>query len=323
MNFSIEESCDEDTTAVWNDSGALTALDRLIARADEADHGIRLWDADLILKSLWATDARQSARDQLLELCELARGSAWIGTNTTACEHRVSTRTEAERALRIANTPLKVLVENRLRDGDLLEVAVRLLGTSQLCRLWIEAPPPPVIEVVHAGGCGEMQSILAREAEQADAAGLPVRMIVVVDSDRTGPDDTPSDTALRIELEADRTGAHAFILCKREAENYIPDFHWRAEIERDPRNPNWKSGIDDLLSKSPVERDYQDMENINKKKVPAKYEQSRPHHLEVLLRRVRQAEDDRATLATMAGDLRTRDHTKDLTTILELIDQER
>ncbi|MBU0550771.1 hypothetical protein KKB55_02120 [Myxococcota bacterium] len=324
MRFSIEESEQEEIPNVWDDLNTLSALDQLIARANEADHKILLRDADLIDRSPWFSGARQDTQAKLLEICELARTSAWESTSEVVSAYRVSTPLEAERALRIARSPLKVLVENRQRDGALLEVAVRLLGEERLRQLWICAPVPPVIEIVHAGGCGEMPSILARELRETTSAGLPMRMIAVVDSDRkVNSDEAPSDAACKVKREAERVGASAFILCKREGENYIPDFHWRTETARDPQNPRLKQGVDRLLVMSKVERDYCDMEQLGHKKVAVTYERSRPYHLEVLLERVRAAENDLQDLAKMANGLRDRDHTQDLTKILKLINQRR
>ncbi len=233
MHFSVEGPV-TGAIAVWDDSSAFTLLDRLIARANEAGHEVMLREADLILASGWASGARAETGNQVLELCELARASAWGTTPTDT--HPVSSQVEAKRALRIANSPLKIVVESALRDGALLEAVVRLSAMPELQQLWLQPPMPPVIEVVHAGGCGDMLSIWRREKESALVAGLPVRMIIICDSDRPSQGAQVSDEALRLKHEV---GNGAVILSKREAENYLPDIHWRAEIERDPCNPNW------------------------------------------------------------------------------------
>jgi len=322
MRFAIEMPEGEDRVAVWNDLTALPFLDRLIFRADEAAHTVVLWDADLLDNSEWFQHARQTTQDLLLELCELARASAWNSERATATTCRVSTAAEAERALRIANAPLKVLVENSLRDGALLEVAARLLADEPVRQLWINPPVPPAIEVMHSGGAGDMPKHMEQEATRTRGADIPLRLIAVVDSDRSGPGELPSGKATAVEQKASQLKVIAFILAKREAENYIPDFHWQAERERDPRNPRWSNDIANLLSMAHDQRDYCDMGTLGCKQVPAQYERNRPYHLEVLLGSVRQ-EQDQAVLNAMAADLRARDYSGDLSAILELIDQER
>jgi len=322
MRFEIKTPVSEDTVPVWNDPMALTFLDRLIFRADEAAHDVVLRDADLLSESEWFQHARQIARDLLLELCELARASAWSAERADVTTWQISTSAEAERALRIANSPLKVLVENRLRDGALLEVAVRLLAGELVQKLWLHPPMPPAIDVVHSGGTGDMSAFIAREANSARQAGLPLRLIVVVDSDRSNPEQPPSQLATEIEQKASELGARPFILAKHEAESYIPDFHWRIELTRDPQNPGWANKITDLLSGSVDDRDYCDMGKLGYKRVPAQYDQKRPYHLEVLLQRVQQ-QNEPAVRDEMAIDLRARDHLGELDAILRLIDQER
>lgn len=321
MRFAIERPLEEDTVPVWNDPTALQFLDRLIVRAEEAAHDVLLLDVDLLDDSEWFKGARQTAHDHLLELCELARASAW-NSGRAETTWRVTTSAEAGRALRIANSPLKVLVESRLRDGALLDVAVRLLAGEPVRRLWITPPIPLAMEVLHAGGTGDMPGFMEQEANNARAAELPLRLIVVVDSDRTSPEQLPSSKATEIEQKARELGARPLILTKHEAENYIPDFHWRAELARDPRNPRWANDMTAILSMPSNDRDYLDMEESGYKKVPHAYDQERPYHLEVLSLRVRQ-ERELATINAMAADLRARDHSGDLMAIIELIDQER
>jgi hypothetical protein len=322
MRFVIEASPNEDAVAVWNDQRALPFLDRLIYRADEAAHDVVLLDADLLDDSEWFQSARQAAGDLLLELRELARASAWAAKRADGASSRVSTSAEAERALRVANSPLKVLVENSLRDGALLHVAVRLLASDTLRQLWVTPPVPPAIEMLHSGGAGDMPAFIAHEASNAQEADIPFRLIVVVDPDKKSLGELPSTSAEGVRQEALRLGAKPFVLTKHEAENYIPDFHWKTELKRDPRNPRWSNDMASLLSMTRDERDYCDMEKLGCKQVPAQYERNRPYHLEVLLRNVRK-EQDQAVISAMAADLRARDHSDDLKAILELIDQER
>lgn len=322
MRFVVEAPHRVGWLPVWDDPEAPSTLDRLIARADEAAHEVVLRDADLLDESEWFRDARTKMRDRLLELRELARASAWTTTSARSASWPVTTLAEAERALRMANSPVKVLVENRLRDGALLEVAVRLLAGETLRLLWIKPPAPVAIDVLHAGGSGDMPRFIEREAAQARQADLPLRLIVIADSDRNGPHQPPSKQATRIEQIAFQQGARPFILTKREGENYIPDDHWRAELQRNPHNPNWTQTMTDILAMSADDRDYCDMEELGCKQLTPHYDPNRPYHLEILLQRVRQTHDP-ASLDAIAEGLRARDHSDDLIAILNLIEQER
>lgn len=322
MRFAVEAPHREGGLPVWDDSDALVHLDRLIARADEAAHEVVLRDADLLDESEWFRGARPQARDRLLELCELARASAWTTTSAPPAPWPVRTLAEAERALRMANSPVKILVENRLRDGALLEVAVRLLAGEALRLLWTEPPTPGAIDVLHAGETGDMPGFIEREAEQARQADLPLRLIVIVDSDRGGPQQPPSIKATRIKQVASDKNAHPFILTKREGENYIPDAHWRAELQRDPDNRDWAQKMTGIMAMSADDRDYCDMEKLGCKKLTPRYDRNRPYHLEGLLQRVRETHDP-VSLEVFANDLRARDHSDDLIAILNLIEQER
>lgn len=323
MRFSIELPSDNSITPVWNDPDALEDLDSLIKRADDAAHEILLRDADLVTDSRWIVEARQTTQTKLKELLELARISAWTAAEAKTKDWQISTAGEARRALRIANTPLKVLVENKLRDGALLETAVRLLSLSgeKLRQLWLEPPVPAAIEVAHAGGTGDMLNFITNEYAASQKMNLPVRMIVVADSDRSAPNQPLSDKLKKIQEKAAEHGVPCFILSKHEGENYLPDFHWQAEIERDPMRSKWIDPINHLIAMANIDRDYCDMEKMKLKQIPKGYVLNRPYHLEMLLERVKQAQE--SELDAMDADLRKRDHTGDLTAILNLIEQER
>jgi hypothetical protein len=321
MRFSIELPGDNSITPVWNDPAALENLDSLISRAENAVHEIFLRDADLVSDSLWVVEARQTKQTKLKALLELARTSAWTAAEAKTKSWRITTEAEAKRALCIANTPLKVLVENSFRDGALLEAAVRLLGKKTLRQLWLKPPVPAAVAVAGSGGTGDMPSFIARECTEAQERDLPVRMIVVADSDRLALDQPLSDKSKKIQEKAAEHGVPCVILSKREGENYLPDFYWQAEIKSDSVSPEQKRKISELFSMPVKERDYCNMKGSLKKhkKVPDGYKT--PYHLEILLERVKQAQS--SELDAMAADLRRRDHTGDLTAILNLIEQER
>lgn len=161
--------------------------------------------------------------------------------------------------------------------------------------------------------------------QKAKEMDLPPRLIVVADSDCSTPDQQLSGKPKEIQEKSAEHGISCVIFSKREGENYLPDFHWQTELQRDPTNQKWISPINKLISMSVLERNYCDMEQERLKKVPACYDKNkaRPYHLEVLLQRVCQAQGQPEILCKMADDLLKRDHTGDLTAILELIEQER
>lgn len=121
-----------------------------------------------------------------------------------------------EDATRIAEEPLVILVENRNSDGAFVKRIVAELDRP-LDRLWRRPGGP--IRLDSLGGVGQMPA-----AVECRTRGIPYRprLVVIVDSDRKGPDDRESGAARRLRRKCESLGVPCWILAKREAENYLP-----------------------------------------------------------------------------------------------------
>ena len=121
-----------------------------------------------------------------------------------------------EDALRLAEEPLCILVENRISDGLFVERIVKELDES-LHGLWKRPGNPVRIDSV--GGKGQMRQEVERRT--SDKPYRP-RLVAIVDSDRKSPDDDSSPDARRLRCACEKRDLPCWILAKREAENYLP-----------------------------------------------------------------------------------------------------
>ena len=215
-----------------NDPEAHRWLDRILYRIEDGWH---VWDTtgrtvpDEIEASAWILDrGRQGKRVREMLVASTQR-SAW-----TLAPHgrrlRVTTRPiergefepdgvdalEPEDAVRLADEPLVILVENRSSDGAFVRRIVTELCKS-LDKLW-KRPGEP-IRFDSVGGAGQMAEEVERRMQ---GKRHRPRLVAVSDSDRKGPDDSESGAARKLHRACDDRGVPCWILAKREAENYLP-----------------------------------------------------------------------------------------------------
>ena len=134
-----------------------------------------------------------------------------------------------EQACRLADEPLVILVENRYSDGAFVERVAKELDRS-LRALWGRGGEP--IRFDSVGGIGQMRQEVEK---RTNAVSYRPRLVVVVDSDRKGPDDTVSDDARRLQRTCEARDVPCWVLAKREAENYLPRILLRAKPDADDR----------------------------------------------------------------------------------------
>lgn len=207
-----------------NDPDAHQWLDRILSRIRGGWH---VWDltgtpdADAIKATTWARDpGRQGARLRELLIKSTQRG-AWT-TDPPPRRVRVTAHPVApdelapEQASRLADEPLVILVENRYSDGAFVERVAKELDRS-LRALWGRDGEP--IRFDSVGGVGQMRQEVEK---RTNAVSYRPRLVVVVDSDRKGPDDTVSDDARRLQRTCEARDVPCWVLAKREAENYLP-----------------------------------------------------------------------------------------------------
>ena len=217
MRIEIDPSAADDPDAhQW--------LDRILSKIEDGWH---VWDtADQpdsgeMEATTWIRDpGRQGDRVREMLVASIRR-SAW-----SLAPHGRSIRVTAhpctpdeltpEDALRPAEEPLCILVENRISDGLFVERIVEELDES-LHDLWKRRGNPVRIDSV--GGKGQMRQEVERRT-----TGQPYRprLVTIVDSDRKSPDDDPSWTAQQLCHACEEHNLPCWILAKREAENYLP-----------------------------------------------------------------------------------------------------
>ena len=207
-----------------NDPDAHGWLDRMLDRIEDGWH---VWDltetpdADAIAATTWISDpGRQGLRLREL-LVASTRRSAWPlaphGRRVRVTAHPVAPdELVPERAFRLADEPLVILVENRDSDGAFVKRVVTELDKS-LHGLWRREGEP--IRFDSVGGGGQMWQEVER---RAGAVPYRPRLVAVIDSDRKGPGNPESSNARRLRGVCEQHGLPCWVLAKREAENYLP-----------------------------------------------------------------------------------------------------
>ena len=211
--------------AAANDPEAHRWLDRILNRIEDGWH---VWDLsesdpDDFRATTWVT-AHGAQGDRVRELLVAAvqRGAWTLVPYPYGRRVRVTPHPDGadelvpEQACRLADEPLVILVENRFSDGAFVERIVKELD-KPLRALWARAGEP--IRFDSTGGVGEMQRVIEARTDQVP---YRPRLVVVVDSDRKGPDDAASRAARDLHRACEERGLPCWVLAKREAENYLP-----------------------------------------------------------------------------------------------------
>ena len=243
--------------SVANDPDAHRWLDRIVHRIEDGWH---VWDltdtpdADAIAATTWVSDrGRQGTRLHELLVASTSR-SAWtlaphtryvrVTAHPTA-EHELA----PERASRLADEPLVILVENRDSDGAFVARVVTELDRS-LHGVWGREGEP--IRFDSVGGIDQMPQEVERRTR---AVPYRPRLVAVSDSDRKGPGDSESGKAQRLRETCDRHDLPCWVLAKREAENYLPQVLLAARPNTDQRRVEAWGRLDD------VQKDFFDMKD--------------------------------------------------------------
>ena len=211
-------------TSAANDPDAHYWLDRILNKIEDGWH---VWDTandpdpKEVESTAWIRDhGRAGARVLANHVASVQRG-AW-----TVAPHgrriRVTTQPvtagelSPEDAARLAETPLRILVENRESDGAFVKRIVAELDKT-LHKLWSRLGQP--MEFDSVGGKGQMRLEVERRFQGSKHRP---RLVAVIDSDRKGPADSASDQAHKLRRICEKRGVPCWVLAKREAENYLP-----------------------------------------------------------------------------------------------------
>lgn len=236
------------------------ALMSVQRRVELGAHVLEIADADLLEQHAWY---RVGTETQKQYLRGAAEAMSWGHETPVEGPHlRAYEIRDAGSALgaeKLANTPLTVVVENKVSDGALIKCIARLLGTGDLKDLWFNVHlDPAAVDVRSGGGDGEVLKEVDVLLGQASERGRPARVFVLADSDGEIPGHI-ADTPMGIERECRETrGVPAHILKKRTAENYIPDSVWQALASR-PGHEELKPAVEALLRLTAEQRDHVNM----------------------------------------------------------------
>ena len=207
-----------------NDLDAHRQLDRILYRIDDGWH---VWDTtnlpnpEIMKEATWIRDREHQGDWVRQMLVSSIQRDAWSfephgrRVRVTAHPNGVDELTP-EDAFRLADKPLVILVENRRSDGAFVKRVVTELDKS-LHKLWCQPGEP--IQFDSSGGTGQMLEEIERRTQ-----GVPYRprLVVIIDSDRKGPNDTISDAANAVCRKCAELNVPCWVLAKREAENYLP-----------------------------------------------------------------------------------------------------
>ena len=208
-----------------NDPEAHRWLDRILHRIEDGWH---VWDTSdpsdpgEMEATTWIRDRDRQGEWVRELLRESVQRSAWAtlaphGRSIRVTAHpRTSDDLTPEDALRLAEEPLCILVENRFSDGPFVERVVKELD-KPLHDLWKRPGEPVRIDSV--GGKGQMRQEVGR---RGSGRSYRPRLVAIVDSDRKSPKADPSPAAQQLHNECVRRKLPCWILSKREAENYLP-----------------------------------------------------------------------------------------------------
>jgi len=135
-------------------------------------------------------------------------------TVSTATRTIAGTRLSPDDAYCTLNRPGYIAVEDAESDRAFLDAMVHAFNRIPI----YEALENNWIELAHMGGCGQLLRTLDRIRKRDPG---PMRTVVLVDSDRLLPGEE-TENVRKVNRHCPRFDACGHVLCKREAENYLP-----------------------------------------------------------------------------------------------------
>jgi hypothetical protein len=207
---------------VWRDQATWRYLDIIVGTVADEWHE---WDV---------------CDPEELEACEWVGGRPWVAELMKKAALAGSYRSERcfpkrvvivsdsgesgalppQTAARFVVEPLLIMMENRFSDGRLIDAALTFLAPA-IVRKHREIAPK-AIRYDSPGGNGELPKLIQEYEAKAREDGMPLRAIVLTDSDAEVPEAVSCD-ALNVSQACNDAGIQCCILRKRSIENYIPD----------------------------------------------------------------------------------------------------
>jgi hypothetical protein len=309
--------------SVLDAAGAFEAFEELLRRCERACHELIIEELERLRASgLWA-HLRERDQGRLEVLSQAALAESWAPPRrivAPAAQLTITVEGDVVRALRAANKPVSVFVESALRDGALLDGILRVLGAEPLRELLSNPPTPHVVQMEHCGGFGDIPQRARAAADQLNAAGLPIRMVAVFDSDAR----EPATSAANIEATANRVRdlvpeCHVHVHNQVSVENYIPDVFWVELHNAEHPKSGMAKALDELLEMRSEGRASLKFGADNKLKKQALGDgDERPFYAALAGKRLAALTDEERE--AWAHSLRTRDTYGDLQALVALID---
>ena len=230
-------------------------LDHIVDRIDRGAHEWEVDDPDDIANSAWL----QGGRSHLRELFDKA---STHGIYSTIHKQRVTVTAQPDShdpwtmtpsvAVHFLDKPLLILLENEFSDAIFLRAVLGVLGLKEFLEYCRDAPNAIVCK--GAGGIGEMPKHVINQLQEAQTDAVPLRVIVLVDSDATIPKEV-SNPAQTVQNLCNQHSIPCCVLQKRAIENYMPDAlfeQWLSE----PDQTNTRPRIEAFLRLTPGQRDH-------------------------------------------------------------------
>lgn len=204
-------------------------LQKIIELIDDGKHEWHIIDPDLVESTPWFQQLHASHR-LLFEKAAMESSrfpSDESETNPRSLhvnilvvgKHRPPQALPPASAYEYLQMPVKILLEDRITDGMFIRAVLLHLARQEVQDL----KKLKAIETDSAGGNGNLKNLVESLIQDWEFPGMPLRMVVVTDSDAQLPDKKRGKTAEKLEVLCREHAIACFVLKKRAIENYVPD----------------------------------------------------------------------------------------------------
>ena len=232
-------------------------LDEILGSVEDGWHVWEIDNPDVIESSRWFEGARQHIHT-LFEKATMAthyprqgliHSRLWV-----VCLRNLEKGSLfPDQAAIFFRRPLSVHVENMFTDGTFVKAVLETLAPPKL-KTFLEQCKGEPLKFVHGGGNGELKKIVEAHIAEASESGVPLRMIVITDSDARFPGDI-STKANEIAELCRQESIDFVVLKKRAIENYIPDEVLLGWVD-EPQNKIAKPRIEALCQLTADQRNH-------------------------------------------------------------------
>ncbi|MEO5334833.1 MAG: hypothetical protein H7839_22710 [Magnetococcus sp. YQC-5] len=242
---------------VLTEQGFWRDLDRIINRIDRGAHEWEVDDPDGIEESAWLREGRSYLRELFAKAS--TRG-IWGHSNMHKRCVTVTANPDTQNpwaltppaAANFLDQPLVILLENEFTDTIFLKTVLHVLGPKELLDYCHGVPD--AIHCKGVGGIGEIPKHVKKHVQKSRQAGVPLRVIVLADSDGTVPGEV-SKNAKKVQDICVTHNIPCCLLKKRAIENYMPDIIFR-QWSSEPTQTNVRPRAEALLRLTPAQRDH-------------------------------------------------------------------